>query len=166
MSFTYLKYFSLLTKIRSIGKPYLCKLKKGPGILSEVFYIKHCLRIWKVWEVYSKACIDAISWSKVGYSTRHRHLKYIFAISKTTYWAVTVSMITRAIMILFGKPYLHMLMYIENKTSLCSVLIKPIAKSQAGDSTETQLDNLVRKTFSTTPVGSNRTQELFLLKVL
>lgn len=56
-------------------------------------------------------------------------------------------------MILFGKPYLHMLMYIENKTSLCSVLIKPIAKSQAGDSTETQLDNLVRKNLQHNPYG-------------
>lgn len=69
-----------MTKTRTVRKPYLCKLKKRPGILSEVFYIKHCLRIWKVWEVYSKACIDAISGSKVRYSTRHRHLKYIFAI--------------------------------------------------------------------------------------
>lgn len=50
-------------------------------------------------------------------------------------------MITRATMILFGKPYLHMLMYIENKTSLCSVLIKPISKSQAGD--RAQKHNLI-----------------------
>lgn len=45
-------------------------------------------------------------------------------------------MITRATMILFGKPYLHVLTYTENKTRLCSVLIKPISKSQAGDTAQ------------------------------
>lgn len=40
---------------------YLCELEEWSWIFSEIFNIKHCLRIWKVWEVYCKASINAIS---------------------------------------------------------------------------------------------------------
>ena len=53
----------------------LCKLKEGSRISSKVFNVKHGLRIWKIREVHSKPCINAITRAKVWNSTRHRHLE-------------------------------------------------------------------------------------------
>lgn len=48
---------------------YLSKLEKGSWVPSEIFYVKHSLRVRKIRKIYSKTCVNTISGSEVGNPT-------------------------------------------------------------------------------------------------
>lgn len=56
-------------------KTNLGKLEEWPWVPSKIFNVKHRLRVWKIWEIYSKTCINSIPRSKVRNATRNRHLQ-------------------------------------------------------------------------------------------
>ena len=58
-----------------IHETNLSKLEKWPWVPSEVFNVKHSLRVWKIREIYSKPRIYSISGAKVWYSTWNGHLR-------------------------------------------------------------------------------------------